>query len=261
MRKGLRTITVLAILILPCLAIPAEINIGHLEATDDVGIDWQHYSCENRNNVLHCHIFQTLINHQVDPQDRDKTIAEKLKGTTADSFKAEMGDTCGHMTEMRAAIEAKLSTGKKANGQPLSKQETADTRATFATLEATCKNTTPENLRRFVELDVDQSVRTCVIQNQHYEDTFHWNERMKAWESRSKEVGPCGSITETRLQHDPASPTLWLSEERHMYVKQNGMLPDGRSCSIFPAERTYHFTWQAADNAVECTYIKNNMVD
>jgi hypothetical protein len=262
MANGTRAAAILAFITLGSSVSRAEeVNIGHLEATDDSGIDWQHYSCESRNHVLHCHIFQTLINHEIDPPYREKKIAEKLSGTTVESFKAEMGETCRNASAIRAKIDASLAVGKKANGQPYSKQETTDMRASFANLEAVCKNTSPENLRRLVELDVDKSIRTCVIQNQHFEDTFSWNARMKAWESRSKELGPCGSITETRLTHDPASPALWLSEERHMYVRRNGVLPDGRSCSIIPTDRTYHFTWRAADNAVECTYIKNNMVD
>jgi hypothetical protein len=262
MANGIRAVVGLGILMLAAPASRAEeVNIGHLEATDDSGIDWQHYSCQSKGNEMHCHIFQTLINREIEPQNRERQIKAKTDATTVDSFKSSMVEPCRNAAAIRAAVEASIVTGKNADGRLWTKQEVSDTRATLASLQATCKDTTPENIRRFFELDVDKSIRTCVIQNQHFEDTFSWNERMHEWESRSKETGLCGSVIETRLKHDPTAPTLWLSEERHMYIKRNGVLADGRSCSIFPVDTTYHFTWRAANNAVECTYIKNNMVD
>jgi hypothetical protein len=88
---------------------------------------------------------------------------------------------------------------------------------------------------------------------------MHWNSVMQAWESRSPQTGPCGNIVETRLRHDPTTASFWLSEERHMMLNRTGTLPTGQSCSAWPAERTYHFSWRAANYALECTYIKNRM--
>jgi hypothetical protein len=48
-------------------------------------------------------------------------------------------------------------------------------------------------------------------------------------------------------------------EERHLFKKRDGVLFNGASCSVFPADKTYHFTWRANENAVECSYIKNSM--
>ena len=133
-------------------------------------------------------------------------------------------------------------------------------RASVDTMAAACKSPTPETIRAMVEQETDQSTRTCVVTNMSSEDTLHWNEVMKEWESRSPETGPCGGIIETRLHTDPTSKLgFWLSEEHHMFTRPSGRFPDGRSCSILPADKTYHFTWRATQNAPECTYIKNSM--
>jgi len=104
--------------------------------------------------------FRSPPNVKVGREPFDEASRRALEAQKAGSFKAEMGETCRNASAIRAKIEASLAAGKKANGQPYSKQETTDMRASFANLEAVCKNTTPENLRRFVELDVDKSMRT-----------------------------------------------------------------------------------------------------
>jgi hypothetical protein len=83
---------------------------------------------------------------------------------------------------------------------------------------------------------------------------------LKEWESRSPQTGPCRSVIETRLHQDPTTKLgYWLLEERHLFTRLARKLPDGRSCSILRADKTYHFTRRAKRNAVECTYIKNSM--
>ena len=236
-----------------------ELDIGHLEATDDSGISWQYYACEASGGVMHCHIVQTLINHKIEPADRDGEIARKLQGVSPANFQHEMADFCPKSGPMQALMQQSLASGKKINGTAYTKQEAADIQASIGTMATACKSPTVANIRRMIEQEVDQMARTCVIWNIHSKDTFRWNELMQAWESRTPIKGPCGTVTETRLKHDPGAPQFWLSEERHMYTKRDGILPDGRSCSIFPADRTYHFRWQAATNAFECTYVKNRM--
>lgn len=64
MRKGklfLLSLT-LGILVFDFSAVLAEeIDVGHLETSDDVGVNWAHWSCERTRSQLHCHIFTTLI--------------------------------------------------------------------------------------------------------------------------------------------------------------------------------------------------------
>jgi hypothetical protein len=174
-----------------------------------------------------------------------------MQQTTVESFRQEMGPTCANIDAVRAVILQMLAAGKKADGSAISKQESVDMRNSIDTMATACKRTTFANIRRMFEQEVDQSTRTCVVLNIHYEDNLHWNERMKLWESRSPETGPRGSITEGRLSRDPEASRFWLLEEHHLFTKRNGLLPDGRSCAVFSADKTYHFTWKAASKPVE----------
>lgn len=235
------------------------LEIGHLETADDVGISWQYWSCMKTGETLRCDITQTLINHEIDPSQRDVELKKKLAAETPETFRREMADVCKNSEAMQKVINEKLAAGKRPDGSPFTRQEAADIRSNFAALAATCNNPTAENIRRMVEQQVGQSTRTCVVTNVHDQDTLHWNAVLKEWESRTPETGPCGSITETRLHRDESTAGFWLMEERHLFKRPKGVLFNGASCSALPADKTYHFTWRAAENAVECTYIKNSM--
>jgi hypothetical protein len=241
-------------------AVAAEqLDIGHLETTDDVGVNWQYWACDRSGNTLHCHIVQSLLNHEIEPAERERQIQEKVRATTVDVFRRKAGEMCANVGSVRTAIGQMLARGRQADGTLISKQQSSDMRAYIDLTETACKDTNTTTIRRKIEQEVDQSIRTCTVFNIHSEDTLHWNERLHEWESRSGATGPCGEVTETRLRHDPSAVTFWVQEERHLYTSRAGVLPDGRSCAIFPAEKTYHFTWRAAENAIDCTYVKNKM--
>jgi len=164
------------------------------------------------------------------------------------------------MTTEQTNSETRLPGTSPAPAPAAIELEAVDMHASFDLMAAACRSPTPETIKAMVEQEVDQSTRTCVVTNMSSEDTLHWNEVMKEWESRSPETGPCGSVVETRLHPDSTSKLgFWLSEEHHLITRPSGQIPDGRSCSIFPADKTYHFNWRANQNALECTYIKNSM--
>lgn len=253
-------ISLLAFLGAAAVSAAETVEIGHLETGDDTGINWQFWTCDRAASTMHCHITQTFINHEVDPSQRDVALNNKLQQLPAQSFGQEMGDACTNVEQVRTFITGQLATGKKANGSALTRQEATDIRAQVDLMAVACKNSTPETVRAYMQQAVDQSTRTCVVTNISAEDTLRWNEIMKEWESRSPETGPCGAVTETRLHRDPTSKLgYWLLDERHLFVRPNGTLPDGRSCSIIPSDKTYHFTWRATQNTVDCTYLKNSM--
>jgi hypothetical protein len=241
------------------VAIGQPLEIGHLETTDDSGISWQFWSCQQTGTTLHCQITQTMINHEVDPTQKDAVLKKRLTEARPESFRREMADTCKNVDAIQREVEKKLSGGKKPDGTTFTRQETADIRNGVATLNAACKNSTQENIRRMIEQELDQSARTCVVTNLHDTDTLRWNAVLKEWESRTPETGPCGSVVETRLRKDESSADFWLMDERHLFKRPNAKLPTGASCSVLPADKTYHFTWRASQNAVDCTYIKNAM--
>lgn len=251
----------LLLLTMVTFAVHAEtLNIGHLETADDTGIHWQYWTCNRTGPTLHCDLVQTFINHEVDPLERDATIQNKGAQMTPDLFRRSMSEACTNIEEIRKAAYTTLATGKKPDGSAIGKQQAIDVRATVDLMGAACKNPTPDTIKATIAHEVDQSTRTCVVTNISSDDTLHWNEVLKEWESRSPETGPCGSVTETRLHQDPTSKLgFWLMEERHVFTRPSGTLPNGRSCSILPADKTYHFTWRANTNDVDCTYIRNTM--
>ncbi len=208
---------------------------------------------------MHCHIVHSLLNHEIEPAERESQIQEKVRATTVEVFRRNESEMCANLGGVRTAIGQMLLRGKQADGTLISRQQSSDMRAYIELTETACKNTNTTTIRRLIEQEVDQSIRTCTVFNVYSEDTLNWNERLKEWESRSGATGPCGEVTETRLRHDPDTPSFWVQEERHLYTKRTGVLPDGRSCAIFPAEKTYHFTWRAAESAMDCTYVKNKM--
>jgi hypothetical protein len=227
------------------------LDIGDLETADDTGINWQYWAGFAARTTLHCHILQSLINHEIEPVDRDATVKTRLASASVDAFRREMGQTCQNLPKIRTEMLQRLAT--------MPKPMATDARAAVELLDAACKNPSQETLRRMIEQQVDQSVRTCTVRNIHSEDTLRWNDVMKAWESRTPATGPCGVIVETRLSRDLSTAQFWKLEERHMYTQRNGTLFTGQSCLVFPAELILHFTWRATENPVECTYLKNTM--
>jgi hypothetical protein len=123
-----------------------ELEIGHLEATDDAGVNWQYYDCNKAGNTLHCHIFQSFINREVEPKDRQSQIEQRAKDISPDDFRQQFGSSCSNVDAIRTSLLASLSTGRNADGTPLGKQESIDMRESIDLLQAACKNTSPANI-------------------------------------------------------------------------------------------------------------------
>ncbi len=256
----LRLLRAAGLSLLTSAATAQAIHIGHLEATDDDGPSWQYYSCVRTGKTLRCSITQTLFRHETEFDQRESAVQKELTESSAATARAQLANACKEFPLLRDMLEKQIAIGKKVNGARIAQSEAKDIHDMITNMNAVCLAPTDANLKRVVEGDVDRSLRTCVVMNMHSDEVFNWNDSAHAWESRSAETGPCGSVVETRLMSDPKQPNFWIAEERHSYRNRAGTLPTGQSCALLPADRTYHFTWRAAVNSLDCTYVKNSMM-
>ena len=78
-----------------------ELNIGHLEATDDSGINWQYYACKQSDKTLHCDIAQTFINREIEPESRDAQIQAKTTPAMIADGQKELAGACQNIGPLR----------------------------------------------------------------------------------------------------------------------------------------------------------------
>ena len=249
----------LFILLMPFGAMAQELRIGHLETADDIGINWLFYHCNQSGQVLNCSVFQTLIMHQLLPSKRNEEIQKWMKGDPVKNFVQYFADTCKNMAQIKSMILQSQRTGRGADGRPVDARQLDDYKKMMDAIDAACRDTNTETVRRFAELITDQEIATCTVFNDYSDETFNWNQATQAWVSQEGPIGPCGRITIGTLEHDPASKLSWWKYTlKKINTKPDGVLDNGVSCKQFP-DSTLNYTWRATTNAPRCTYIKNGM--
>jgi hypothetical protein len=245
-----------------------ELRIGHLEATDDPGgINWVFFHCEQKDSVLECDMFQTLIQHELSQDQRAAYVNESMRD---DPLKL-LTDK-GFCEGMAATMDA-MRTGKWKDGRPVSRAPVQSILLVFGAADQACRNPNLNTARQFFEAMADQKMKTCKVLNDYSHSSFKWNSSNQSWVFQNGPSGPCAIIATGTLERDRNANSaasklaaesglagFWLYTERHIYTNRSGVLGHGLSCNEF-ADLTLHYTWQAAPNSNfgECAIIENNM--
>jgi hypothetical protein len=236
-----------------------ELAIGHLETSDDTGINWLNFNCNQNASRLSCEVFQTLIMHKVEGSNRDSEVQKQMTGNVVQDFQNAFGETCKNIDQLTEMIRKTVETGIGMDGRKVNREQALDGKAYFDNLADACRHTDLKTVRKFVETNIDKDVHTCRVVNSHSHIDFSYEPSTKTWVSNEGPSGVCGSITAGILEKDPKSKSnFWLYTEKVIRTIPGGILSNGLSCSNFP-DRTMHYTWRAASNFLQCTYIENAM--
>jgi hypothetical protein len=234
-----------------------EMDIGHLETANDTGINWLNFHCNRNGGSLSCDVFQTLIAHKVEPDQREKEISKKLSGNVVEEFKKAFGTTCDNLGKIQPLVNKSVETGIGQDGRKLNPNQAREAKIFLDSMAAACEHTNITAIRRFVEIGVDKDIHTCRVINSHSHMDFSLDPAAQVWISREGPTPSCGTVSVGTLEKDKGS-AFWLYTEKVVRANPSGSLPNGLSCSNFH-DRTMHYTWRAADNFVECTHIENGM--
>jgi len=246
-----------------------ELRIGHLEATDDPGgINWAFFHCQQNGQVMECDVFQTLIHHELSPDQRaeyiNKSMQDDLKQFTDKRF-------CDSVSAVKRISTDAVKTGKGADGRPISLGQAQATVLVMGAADDACRNPNLTTARHAFEAMDDQKMKTCKVLNDYSHSQFKWNLPTQSWIFQSGPTGSCGIVIVGTLERDKNADSsasklatatgaagFWLYTERHMYTDRSGVLPNGLSCGGFP-DITLHYTWKAALNFSDCMIIENWM--
>jgi hypothetical protein len=260
MNMSWRFVPLLAALILaPFGAKAEELRIGHLETADDTGINWLFFHCFQNGQVMDCSIFQTWIMHQLSPTDRADNVRKAMQSDPVKDFTDTFGEMCKNINQVKASVRQAIQTGRGADGRPINIKKARDKVPFFDAIADTCANPNLATVRRVQETLADQKIKTCEVVNDFSQTQFRWNETTQSWMYQEGPIGPCGRVNIGILERDKSSNSLfWLYTEKHITTNPKGEIPLVGSCSKFP-DVTLRYTWRAAENFEECTYIQNKM--
>jgi hypothetical protein len=234
-----------------------EIRIGHLETSDDVGINWLFFQCNQEGASLGCDVFQTLIMRKTKPEDRKVEIDKLMQGNPIDNFNKAFGTSCDSIV----ANEQKLLDGIQLNGNKLDKRLIPQTKATMIPLLSACKNTTIDSVRKIFESMIDLSINTCRIHSNYSRMKFTYNTDIKSWVSIEEPVGPCGYVTTGILTKDRETGDIFYNyNEKQIRTIPDGVgtFPNGKPmlCSSFQ-DHNLKYTWRTAHTFEGCTYVES----
>lgn len=249
----------LLLLILMATSNAQELPIGHLETQDDTGINWLNFHCNQNSNRLSCDVYQTLIMHKIEASDRAAEIQKKMTGNVIQEFQNAFGEACKGVDQISAIIQKTVETGIGQDGRKINRDQALDGKAYFDSLADACKRMDQKTIRKFIEAMIDKDIHTCREVNMFSHIDFSYEPATKTWVSNEGPSGVCGTITAGILERDlKSSSNFWLYTEKVIRTIPGGSLPTGLSCSKFP-DRTMHYTWRAASNFMQCTYLENAM--
>lgn len=150
-------------------------------------------------------------------------------------------------------VEATL----RALGREVNPRQAAEGAKMFDAMAEACRNTTKDTVRHFLEVMVDQKIATCTVLDDYSHMRFSWNGQTNAWVSQEGPGGPCGRISIATFERDGSTP-FWKYTEKKITTKPDGLIVGLGSCQQFP-DYTLNYTWRAAQNFAECTYVENAM--
>jgi hypothetical protein len=248
-----------------------EIEIGHLETKDDPDAisSWVFFHCEENNDVLICDAFQTLISHELQPEERNSEIEKQMRGDPVKAVRESMGkEACD---KMKAEIAQVSKIGKGLDGRPLDAKALQDYTLPINAMIDACTNPTDNTVRRMIEILTDRKIRTCKVSNFYSKMRFKWNEQTQKWFSQEGPLGPCGTINIFTLEtdkeaeaqvgltsHNPRSSRVWLYTQKRLFTNPSAQLPNGLACSKF-SEHVTLYTWRTSAKIGECRYIEHQV--
>lgn len=254
----------LAVLILLATGIPhyansQELRIGHLETLDDRrGLNWLFFHCNQSGETLTCDVFQSLISHKIPPDKKSENIARMMGSDPVPEFINSFGDSCYAMPQALSMASSAAASGRGADGRPVDPKQAEAAVVVMKAINDACKNTTPASVRHMVETMVDNDIKTCTVFNDFSQEIFHRDQATNAWISQVGPSGPCGSVQIGTLRRDEAIPSFWKYTEKKSYMNPSGVLANGLSCAKLQ-DYTLHYTWHAAENWTDCTWLENLM--
>ena len=138
-------------------------EVGHLETKDDPDAisSWVFFHCDENGDVMICDAFQTLISHELQPEERDGDIEKQMRGNPVKAFRESMGkEECD---KLKAEMTQVTKSGKRLDGRPLDAKALQDfTLFMYAMIDA-CTNPTENTVRRIIEISTDRKTRTCKV--------------------------------------------------------------------------------------------------
>jgi len=237
-----------------------ELNIGHLETNDIPDeIGWLWFKCTKEKNTIDCDIFQTSISQEETPIELQKQISLIKSKNNGPDFEKSFGDFCaGNNTELQHQLEQMKSSGKSIDGRQLRPKEISIALNSLQYLVNACRTKSSDDINLFLINMEQMKADTCSVLNNVNHETFNYDQKSDSWISQTGPAGPCGVLNITALRKDPKSPNFWLYSDTRITSNPNGYLKNGMACKGFPT-RTYNYSWQAKNNILECTQMKNMM--
>src|SRR5579863_2419697 len=248
----------LALALFSVQANATEIQIGHLETKDDPDAisSWVFFHCDETGPLMTCDTFQTLISHELKPEQRASEIEKSMQGDPVKEFKDTFGKDCDKFKDQaRQAIK----TGKRIDGRPLDARTLEDYTPFLNAAVDACTNPTVNTVRRVMEILTDREIKTCRVLNFYSKMEFHWNEQTQNWISQEGPSGSCGTITISTLEADkdptPGGPKLgsarnsyfWLYVQKRLFTNPSGQLANGLECSKL-SEHVTKYSWRTSTN-------------
>jgi hypothetical protein len=250
---SLRGIVLVAVLMLNCGSVFAEeVRIGHLETSDDTGINWLYFRCYKPNAMqMRCDVFQTLIYKKKSEAEIEADLKKLAAADLLTEFNKIFGDSCKSLVEN----EGNINAGIGMDGKPINPRNAASSGAMVKWVVAACKTPTRESASRVFKSMAEQERRTCNVHNDHSLLTFIWNPQTNSWTSREGPTGPCGTFVLGTLAQD-AKTSFWSFVQKTLRTNPKGTLPAGQSCGLFP-EHTMNYSWQTMPTVEGCEFIES----
>jgi hypothetical protein len=250
---SLRAIILIAALMLNCgAAFAEEVRIGHLETSDDTGINWLYFRCERPTATqMRCDLFNTLIYKKKSDAEIDADLKQLTNADLLTEFNKIFGESCKSLVEN----EGELKAGIGMDGKPINPRNAASSGAMMKWVIEGCKTPTRDGASRVFKLMAEQERRTCNVHNAHSQMIFSWNPQTNSWISREGPTGPCGTFVLGTLTQD-SKAKFWSYVQKTLRTNPKGVLPTGLSCGLFP-EHTMNYSWQTMSTVEGCEFIES----
>jgi hypothetical protein len=243
-------------LLLALSANAEEVQIGHLETSDDIGINWLFFHCDKSADRLHltCDIFSTQIMKAKTETQVSGELQQQNSLDALAEFNKNFGSACEQMNANSKRIDQAIASNQDINGKPLNPRMVAAHLSAMKGVADVCKNPTQDAARQFFTAGTRQQLSTCKVHSGYFKSIYSFNSQTNSWISQEGPTGPCGTIQIGTLTQD--KNTFWSYVEKTLRTNPNGVLPNGQSCGLYP-EHTLNYTWRTTLTAEGCEFIES----
>jgi hypothetical protein len=111
---------------------------GRAQEGGDAISSWMFFDCNRNGQQMICDILQTLISHELRPEQRAAEIEKSMQGDPVKEFRDGFGKECQEMGQAKDVAMQAIKTGKGPDGRPVNVKEIQDNMPVFNAMADAC---------------------------------------------------------------------------------------------------------------------------